>query len=144
MPDSATVSAQNAVGCMLAAYSEFATFQHLGPRTSGLYREKAVGYMAVALEIDGPFQILLDRVRLDLLQVLFDSHNCFVAHTRLAAPAAAESHLRCRRTARHRRCRSLTVAVGQGLHSELVAGPHIVAGGHGHIYAGRSGGKTFR
>lgn len=126
--------------CMLTVYSGFAA---LRPRTSGLYTGKAVDCIVVALGIDGPCLIRLDIIHLGLLQVLFGSHNGFVAGTRLAAPAAAVCHSCCRRTGHHRRCRNSTVAAGQGLHSELAAGFHIVAEGRGHIYAGRSGGKTF-
>lgn len=129
--------------CMSTVYSGFAARQQAGPRTSGLRTGKAVECIVVALGIDGPCQFHLDIVHLVLLRKLFDSHNGFVADTRLAAPAAAERHSRCRRTAHRRRCRNLTVAAGQGLHSELAAGLHIVAEGRGHICAGRSGGKTF-
>lgn len=126
--------------CMLTVYSGFVA---LRPRTSGLYTGKVVGCIVVALGIDGPCQIRLDIVHLGLLQVLSGSHNGFVARTRLAAPAAAACHSCCQRTGHHRRCRNLTVAAGQGQHSELAAGLHIVAEGRGHIYAGRSGGKTL-
>jgi hypothetical protein len=77
--------------------------------------------------------------------MLFGSHNSFVADTHWSAPAlVAERHSRCRRTPRHRRYRSLTVAAGPGLHSEPVAGLRIAVEGRGHIYAGRFRGKTFR
>jgi hypothetical protein len=130
------------VGCMLTAYSGFAALHQPGRRTSGLHIEQAVDYIVVAPGIDGPCQIRLDIVRLGLLRVIFGSHNGFVARTGLAAPAVDVCHSCCRRTGHHRRCRSLTVAAGPGLHSELAAGLHIVAEGRGHIYAVRFGGKT--
>lgn len=127
---------------MLTVYSGFAALHRPGPRTSGSYTGKAVDCMVVAPGIDGPCRIRLDIVRLVLLRVIFGSHNGFVARKRLAAPAVAVCHSYCRRTGHHRRCRSLTVAASQGLHSELAAGLHIVAEGRGRIYAARFGEKT--
>lgn len=124
---------------MPTVYSGFAA-----PRLRiGLCTAKAVGYNVVALEIDGLCQILLETVHLGLPHAIVGFRNGFVARKRLAAPAAAVCHSSCQRSGHHRRCRNLTVAEGQGLHSELAAGLHIVAEGRGHIYAGRSGGKTF-
>lgn len=137
--DSATVSVGSAVGCMLTVYSGFAAPRQLGPHTSGLYTEKAEGYMVVALGIGGPCQIRLDIIHLGL-HAIAGSHNGFVERTRFAA---AVCRLCYRRTGHHRRCRNLTVAAGQGRHSELAADLHIAVEGRDRIYAGRFGGKTL-
>lgn len=96
--------------------------------------------MVVALGIGGPCQIHLDIIHLGLLHVIAGSHIGFVARTRFAAAVCRSCY---QRTGHHRRCRNLTVAAGQGLHSELAAGLHIVVEGRDRIYAGRFGGKTL-